>query len=66
MRSLLLVGLLSTCQALLLQPTIHARAGGLTMGAAINESIDKENPKVSLSILTATCTALTCLLMHAI
>lgn len=46
MRSLLLVGLLSTCQALLLQPTIHARAGGLTMGAAINESIDKENPKV--------------------
>jgi len=36
------------------------------MGAAINESIDKENPKVSLSILTATCPALTCLLMHAI
>ena len=45
---LLLVGLLSSCQALMLQPTIHARACGLTMGAAINESIDKENPKVSL------------------
>ena len=49
MRSLLLsAGLLSTCHALLLQPSaMHARASTPTMSAVINESIDKENPKVA-------------------
>ena len=49
MRSLLLsAGLLSTCHALLLQPSaMHARAATPTMSAVINESIDKENPKVA-------------------
>ena len=49
MRSLLLsAGLLSTCNALLLQPSaMHARASTPTMSAVINESIDKENPKVA-------------------
>ena len=49
MRSLLLsAGLLSSCHALLLQPSaMHARASTPTMSAVINESIDKENPKVA-------------------
>ena len=52
MRSLLLSaglgGLLSSCHALLLQPSaMHARASTPTMSAVINESIDKENPKVA-------------------
>ena len=49
MRSLLLsAGLLSTCHALLLQPSaMHARTSTPTMSAVINESIDKENPKVA-------------------